>query len=130
MERRKTELLSRAAFSRRKAAAVEWGSQWAAQFLCLPPVLLSLSCALAYSANDSAPIFFFALPKKKTVAGGQKKKGALMDSPKGPFNRFFSEPQVHTGHNLKAYAPFRTLSRLPWQFVQLGGVTAGFIACG
>ena len=32
---------------------------------------------LTYSASDSAPIFFFALPKKKTVAGGQKKKGAL-----------------------------------------------------
>ena len=40
-------------------------------------VLSSLSCVLAYSASDSAPIFFFALPKKKTVAGSQKKKGAL-----------------------------------------------------
>ena len=53
-----------------------------------------------------------------------------MDWTKGPFNRVFSKPQMHTGHRLKAYVPFRTLSRLPWQFVQLGGVTAGFIVCG
>ena len=46
-------------------------------FLCLHLELLSLSCVLVYHASDSAPIFFFALPKKKTVAGGQKKKGAL-----------------------------------------------------
>ena len=46
-------------------------------------VLSSLSCVLAYSASDSAPIFFFALPKKKTVAGGQKKKGALYGLSKG-----------------------------------------------
>ena len=44
---------------------------------CFYSVLLSLSCVLVYSASDSAPIFFFALPKKKMVAGGQKKKGAL-----------------------------------------------------
>ena len=50
---------------------------------CFYSVLLSLSCVLAFSASDSAPIFFFALPKKKTVAGGQKKKGALYGLDKG-----------------------------------------------
>ena len=52
-------------------------------FLCLHLVLLSPSCVPVYSASDSAPIFFFALPKKKTVAGGQKKKGALYGLSKG-----------------------------------------------
>ena len=55
----------------------------AARFFCLHPVLLSLSCVLVSQASDSAPIFFFALPKKKTVAGGQKKKGALYGLDKG-----------------------------------------------
>ena len=50
---------------------------------CLCPVLLSLFCVQTYSASESAPIFFFALPKKKTVAGGQKKKGALYGLDKG-----------------------------------------------
>ena len=38
----------------------------------LSPVLSSLSCVLVYSASDSAPIFFFVLPKKKTVARRRK----------------------------------------------------------
>ena len=44
---------------------------------------------LVYHASDSAPIFFFALPKKKTVAGGQKKKGALYGLDKGPIHPDF-----------------------------------------
>ena len=52
-------------------------------FLYLNLILLSLSCILIFSASESAPIFFFALPKKKTVAGGQKKKGALYGLDKG-----------------------------------------------
>ena len=59
------------------------GSLCSRAYLCLCPLLSSLSCVLAYSAGDSAPIFFFALPKKKTVAGGQKKKGALYGLSKG-----------------------------------------------
>ena len=58
-------------------------------FLYLDFVLSSLSCVLVYSASDSAPIFFFALPKKKTVAGGQKKKGALCRLDKGPIQPGF-----------------------------------------
>ena len=42
-----------------------------------------LSCVPVFRADNSAPIFFFALPKKKTVAGGQKKKGALYELSKG-----------------------------------------------
>ena len=61
----------------------------AARFFCLHPVLLSLSCVPAFSAGDSAPIFFFALPKKKTAAGGQKKKGALYGLDKGPIQPGF-----------------------------------------
>ena len=57
--------------------------------LYLNLVLSSLSCVLVYSASDSAPIFFFALPKKKTVAGGQKKKGALYGLDKGPIHPDF-----------------------------------------
>ena len=49
----------------------------------LSPVLSSLSCVPVYHASDSAPIFFFALPKKKTAAGGQKKKSALYRQDKG-----------------------------------------------
>ena len=52
-------------------------------FFCLHPVPSSLSCVLVCNASDSAPIFFFVLPKKKTVAGGQKKKGALCRLSKG-----------------------------------------------
>ena len=40
--------------------------------LSLYSVLLSLSCVLIFSASDSAPIFFFVLPKKKTVARRRK----------------------------------------------------------
>ena len=50
---------------------------------CLASVLLSLSRILVDHASESAPIFFFALPKKKTAAGGQKKKGALYRLDKG-----------------------------------------------
>ena len=56
---------------------------------CLCPVLLSLFCVQTYSASESAPIFFFALPKKKTVAGGQKKKGALYGFSKGSIQQIF-----------------------------------------
>ena len=38
----------------------------------LSPVLSSLSCVLVSHAGDSAPIFFFALPKKKTAARRRK----------------------------------------------------------
>ena len=58
-------------------------------FSCLNSVFLSLSCIPVYSASESAPIFFFALPKKKTVAGGQKKKGALYGLDKGTVQQIF-----------------------------------------
>ena len=60
-------------------------------FLCLSHLLLSLSCVPAFSASDSAPIFFFVLPKKKTAAGGQKKKGALYGLDKGPIQPDFQQ---------------------------------------
>ena len=63
----------------------------AARFFCLHPVLLSLSCVPAFSAGDTAPIFFFVLPKKKTVAGGQKKKGALYCRDKSPIQPGFQQ---------------------------------------
>ena len=44
----------------------------AARFFCLHPVLLSLSCVLVSQASDSAPSFFFVLPKKETVARRRK----------------------------------------------------------
>ena len=58
---------------------------------CLCPVLLSLFCVQTYSASESAPIFFFALPKKKMVAGGQKKKGALYCRDKSPIQPGFQQ---------------------------------------
>ena len=58
---------------------------------CFYPALLSLSCVLTYRASDSAPIFFFVLPKKKTVAGGQKKKGALYGLDKGAIHPGFRQ---------------------------------------
>ena len=41
-------------------------------FLYLNLILLSLSCVLVYRASDSAPIFFFILPKKKMAARRRK----------------------------------------------------------
>ena len=65
------------------------GSLCSRAYLCFHSGLASLSCLLICSASDSAPIFFFALPKKKTVAGGQKKKGALYGLDKGSIQQHF-----------------------------------------
>ena len=69
------------------------------------------------------PFSFSPCRKRKRSPAAKRKRALSMVWTKGPFNRAFCEPQVHTGHRLKAYVPFRTLSRLLWQFVQLGGIT-------
>ena len=72
------------------------------------PVLLSLSCVQTFSANDTAT---------------KRKRALSVVWTKVPFNRIFNKPQGHTGHRLKAYAPFRTLSRLLWRLLWHGRVT-------
>ena len=69
------------------------------------------------------PFSFSSCRKRKRPPAAKRKRALSVVSLKDPFNRAFCEPQVHTGHRLKAYAPLRTLSRLLWQFVQHGGVT-------
>ena len=83
-----------------------------------------LSHACLSSVQAIRPPFSFSSCRKRKRSPAAKRKRALsVVSPKGPFYLACGRPQVHTGHRLKAYAPLRTLSRLPWRFVQPGGVT-------
>ena len=86
-------------------------------FFCLSP-----ACWLSVQANWP-PFSFSPCRKRKRSPAAKRKRALSIVGTKDPFNRAFCEPQVHTGHRLKAYAPFRTLSRLLCQFVQSGGVT-------
>ena len=95
-----------------------------ARFFRLSPAYLSTVQAIR------PPFSFSSFRKRKRSPAAKRKRALSMNCPKGPFNRAFCKPQVHTGHRLKAYAPFRTLSRLLWQFVQLGKVTNCSTSCG
>ena len=102
----------------------------AARFFVFP-IFFCLFPAYRLSVQAIRPPFSFSPCRKRKRPPAAKRKRALsMDWTKDPFNRTFSKPQVHTGHRLQAYAPFRTLSRLLWQFVQLGKVTNCSTSCG
>ena len=93
-----------------------------------------------FQCKRLGPRFLFRLAKKEN---GRASPQALYRAfPRGRENlltplRLLSTAQTlrgwgrwFFGYRLKADMPLRTRSRLLWQSVQFGGVTAGFIACG
>ena len=73
--------------------------------------------------TNRPPFSFSSCRKRKRLPAAKRKRTLSMDWTKVPFNRAFWPPHLPAGHNLKVYLPFRSLGRLPWRFLEFGGVT-------